>query len=75
MDEELADFYGDEDFITLATGTKQLIHKAPSIATVITAEEIKNMGARNLSEILDTVPGLHASRSGQLMAPEFGLGE
>ena len=29
------------------------------------------MGARNLVEVLDTVPGLHASRSGQNFAPEF----
>ncbi len=68
---ELADFYGDEDFVSIATGTKQLVHKAPAIATVITSEDIRKMNARNLSEVLDTVPGLHASRSGQLLAPEY----
>ncbi len=71
MEESLADFYGDEEFISLATGSKKLIKKAPSVATVITAEDIRNMGARNLSEVLDTVPGLHVSKSGQNMAPEF----
>ena len=71
VEDELADYYGDEDFISLATGTKQLIHKAPSIASVITAEQIRTMGARNLTQVLDTVPGLHASRSGQLLAPEY----
>ena len=71
FEESLADFYGDEEFISLATGSKKLIKKAPSVASVITAEEIRNMGARNLSEVLDTVPGLHVSKSGQNMAPEF----
>ncbi len=70
-EDELADYYGDEDFVSIATGSKQLLHKAPSIASVITAEEIERMGARNLTQVLDTVPGLHVSRSGQLMAPEF----
>lgn len=71
FEESLADFYGDEEFISLATGSKKLIKKAPSVATVITADDIRNMGARNLSEVLDTVPGLHVSKSGQNMAPEF----
>ncbi len=71
LEESLADFYGDEEFISLATGSKKLIKTAPSVATVITAEDISNMGARNLSEVLDTVPGLHVSKSGQNMAPEF----
>jgi len=71
FDDSLEDFYGDEDFISLATGSKQLIRKAPSVASVITADDIRNMGARNIVDVLDTVPGLHVSRSGQLMAPEF----
>jgi len=71
IEESLEDFYGDEDFISIATGTKQLIRKAPSVATVITAQDIKSMGARNLVDVLDTVPGLHASRSGQNYSPEF----
>ncbi len=28
-DESLEDFYGDEDFVSIATGNKQLISKAP----------------------------------------------
>ena len=71
LEESLDDFYGDEEFISLATGSKKLIKKAPSVASVITAEDIKNMGARNLSQVLDTVPGLHVSKSGQNMSPEF----
>ncbi len=69
--DSLADFYGDEEFVSIATGSKKSISKAPAVASVITADDIKSMGARNLAQVLDTVPGLHVSRSGQLMAPEF----
>jgi iron complex outermembrane receptor protein len=62
-EEDLAQAYGDKNFVSIATGTKQLRSKAPSAATVITAEEIANMGARTLSEALEAVPGLHVSRN------------
>ncbi len=71
FEEGLEDFYGDEEFVSIATGTKKAIHKAPSVASVITSQDIKKMGALNLSQILETIPGLHASRSGQNFAPEF----
>jgi iron complex outermembrane receptor protein len=44
--------------VTIATGKKQLLVNAPAIATVITAEDIKAMGATNLDEVLEMVPGL-----------------
>jgi len=62
-EEDLAQAYGDKNFVSIATGTKQLLSKAPSAATVITAEDIANMGARTLSEALEAVPGLHVSRN------------
>jgi len=62
-EEDLALAYGDKSFVSIATGTRQLISKAPSAATVITAEDIANMGARTLSEALEAVPGLHISRN------------
>ncbi|MBI3600929.1 MAG: Plug domain-containing protein [Nitrospinae bacterium] len=34
------------------------MREAPAIATVITAEQIRNMGARNLLDVLKTVPGI-----------------
>lgn len=71
FEDDLADFYGDEEFVSIATGSKKPIRKAPSVASVITSDQIEKMGARNLSQVLETVPGLHVSRSGQLMAPEF----
>ena len=62
-EEDLAQAYGDKSFVSIATGSKQLVRKAPSAATVITAEDIANMGATTIDEALESVPGLHVSRS------------
>jgi outer membrane receptor for ferrienterochelin and colicins len=62
-EEELALAYGDKSFVTIATGSRQPIARAPSVATVITAEEIKAIGAADIDEVLETVPGMHVSRS------------
>ena len=47
----------------LLSATKHLVEsrKAPAINTVITAEEIRNMGARNLFDVLNRIPGLSIS--------------
>lgn len=37
--------------------------RAPSVATVLTAEDIEAIGAADLDEVLETVPGLHVARS------------
>ena len=61
-DEELlSDFYGDADMISIATGKAQPISKAPAVATVITAQQIADMGATDIDQVLETVPGLHVS--------------
>lgn len=70
-EEEFEGFYGDEDFVEIATGSKKSLAKVPSVASLITDSEIAAMGARTLSEVLATVPGLHVSHSGQLYAPRF----
>jgi len=49
--------------VSIATGTEQSISRVPAVTTVITAQEIKAMGATNLDQILETVPGLHVARS------------
>lgn len=49
--------------ISIATGNSTPLDRAPATATVITAGEIQAMGARNLNEVLETVPGLHVSLS------------
>lgn len=60
--EEFMDMYGGEEFVSIATGHKQLISKAPSVASVIDAEKIREIGATDIDEVLETIPGLHVSR-------------
>lgn len=48
--------------ITLASGTATPLDKAAAIATVITAEDIEAMGARDIDEVLETVPALHVGK-------------
>jgi len=62
-EDELALAYGDKSFVSIATGSRQPIARAPSVASVITAEDIQSIGAADLDEVLETVPGLHVSRS------------
>jgi outer membrane receptor for ferrienterochelin and colicins len=62
-EEDLARAYGDKSFVTIASGSRQPIARAPSVATVITAEDIAAIGAADIDEVLETVPGLHVSRS------------
>ena len=61
-EEALFGLYGDEEFISIATGVLQPVAKAPAVATVIMAEDIQNMGAADIDEVLETVPGLHVTR-------------
>ncbi|TXT37272.1 MAG: iron complex outermembrane recepter protein [Comamonadaceae bacterium] len=74
-EKELAQAYGDRDFVSIATGTKQLLRKAPAAATVITAADIVAMGATTLSEVLETVPGMHISRNAlqNNYTPTYGI--
>ena len=62
-EEDLALAYGDKSFVSIASGSRQPIARAPSVATVITAEDIAAIGATDLDEVLETVPSLHVSRS------------
>ncbi|MCK4840564.1 MAG: TonB-dependent receptor [Methylococcales bacterium] len=47
--------------VTIATGTAKPAYQSAAITTVITAEQIKAMGATELPQVLETVPGLHIS--------------
>lgn len=58
--EDLLMFYEEQDLVT-ATKRPTTLRKAPAIATIITAEEIRNMGARNLLDVMKMVPGLGVS--------------
>jgi len=70
-EEELALVYGDKSTISIATGSRQSLRRAPAVATVITAEDIAAMGATDLDEVLETVPGIHVSRNNQGYNPLF----
>ena len=61
QESDLAAIYGDEDTVSIATGATQPIARAPAVATVITAAQIKAMGATDIDQALETVPGLHVS--------------
>lgn len=63
---ELLMYFDEKDLVT-ATKRSTSLRKAPAIATIITADEIRNMGARNMLDILKMVPGFGVSRG------EFGL--
>jgi len=60
-------------FIEIATGTAVPLEKAPSVASLITAEDIKAMGALTLDEVLESVPGLHVSPSTYDSAATFSI--
>jgi len=72
-EEDLLLSFGEEEFLSIATGQKQLIAKAPAVASVITAEEIAEMGATTLEEVLETVPGIHISLSSTYLAPIISI--
>ena len=69
----LTPLYGDYDTISIATGDKKPIHLAPSVASVITAEDIKAMGATTLEEALESVPGLHIALSFNRLHPIYSF--
>lgn len=70
-EEDFEGFYGDEDFVSLSTGTKKSLAKVPSVASIITAKQIKEMGARSLTEVLDRLPGIHAATSSEIYGPKY----
>lgn len=67
--EEMLLFFEEKDLIVTATKHPQRLQEAPAIATVITADEIKKMGARDLVDVLKTLPGIGITKG------YFGLEE
>lgn len=45
--------------IKISTNTDQTLARAPSVVSIITAEDIRSTGATNLTEILQSVPGIY----------------
>jgi|GEM_PF-6320481 len=56
------DFYRTDRLLVTATGSQKPMHLAPSVASVITADDIEKMGATTLDEVLESVCGLHVSQ-------------
>lgn len=44
--------------VTVASQSEQTLRETPGVVTIITAREIRNMGARDLIDVLRMVPGL-----------------
>lgn len=72
-EEELALAYGDKSSVSIATGSQQAIARAPAVATVITARDIEAMGATDLDQVLESVPGLHVSVSSLAANPIYSF--
>jgi len=71
--EDLDMIYADEIMTSLATGSSQPVSRAPAVASVITAKDIEALGATDLDEVLETVPGLHVSRSPRSYSPIYSI--
>ena len=47
--------------VSIATGTAKPVFRSAAVTSVVTAAQIKTMGATELHEVLETIPGLHVS--------------
>ena len=63
----------DEQFVSIATGGQKELSRAPAVATVITAEDISHMGALNLDQVLESVPGFHVTISSVRLTPIYSI--
>lgn len=72
-EDDLALAYGDKGSISIATGSQLSLMRAPAVATVITAEDIRSMGATDLDHVLQRVPGLHVSVSSLAYNPIYSF--
>jgi iron complex outermembrane receptor protein len=70
---DLAMLFGDKATVSIATGSQQSLRRAPAVASVITAEDIAAMGATDLDEVLETVPGVHVTRSPNGYASAYAI--
>jgi outer membrane receptor for ferrienterochelin and colicins len=62
IEEDIEQVYGrDEDTISIATGYRKPLDLAPSVATVITEDDIQAIGATTLGQVIETVAGIHVS--------------
>ena len=60
-EEEMIDLF--YEMSSLPTRTPQMLTEVPAIMTVITAEEIQQMGARDIKDVLARIPGMQIGTS------------
>lgn len=70
-EEDLTLLYGEAANVSIATGNLQSLRRAPAVASVVTAADIAAMGATELEQVLETVAGLHISRSANSYQPLY----
>lgn len=61
LEEDLGLAYGDAAMVSIATGSAKTLRRAPAVASVITAQDIAALGATDLDQLLESVPGLHVA--------------
>lgn len=57
--------------VLIATGTPKPLAETPATTSVITARELEAMGAQDIGEALEAVPGLHVSNGSFQYAPRY----
>lgn len=57
--------------VSIASGTETPLDKAAAITSVINADDIAAMGATDLDQVLESVPGLHVNHSDQAFSPKY----
>lgn len=57
--------------VSIATGTPKSLRTTPGATSIITAAEFESMGAQDIDEALEMVPGLHVSHSSFIYASRY----
>lgn len=57
--------------VSIASGTSTPLDKAAAVTSVIHSDDIAAMGATDLDQVLETVPGLHVNHSDQAFSPKY----
>lgn len=57
--------------VKIATGTPTSLQQAPSVASVVTAAELQAMGATDIDQAMEMIPGVHVSSGGLLYASRY----
>jgi iron complex outermembrane receptor protein len=52
-----------DNIVSVASGYDQPMRSAPAVTTVVTAQQIKDIGARDLYDVLRTVPGFFLGKN------------